>query len=71
MSGDVPPERPGKIKSLHTASDGNWAEAVRRAAIIRAPVLTAMGVIGFILRLREFLSHFKGNFIASYGVPPT
>jgi putative transposase len=35
MSGDVPPERPGKVDSLHGASDEDWAEAVRRAAIIR------------------------------------
>src|SRR5690349_3794268 len=35
MSTDVPPERSGKIDSLHAASDEDWAEAVRRAAIIR------------------------------------
>jgi putative transposase len=35
MSVDVPPERPGKTASLYLASDEDWAEAVRRAAIIR------------------------------------
>ena len=35
MSVDVPPERPGKTASLYSASDEDWAEAVRRAAIIR------------------------------------
>ena len=35
MSVDVLPERPGKTNSLYSASDEDWAEAVRRAAIIR------------------------------------
>jgi putative transposase len=35
MSVDVPPERHGKTASLYSASDEDWAEAVRRAAIIR------------------------------------
>src|SRR5208283_1255101 len=35
MSVDVLPERPGKVDSPYSASDEDWAEAVRRAAIIR------------------------------------
>jgi putative transposase len=35
MSANAVPERPGEIDALHSASDKDWAEAVRRAAIIR------------------------------------
>jgi hypothetical protein len=35
MSANAVPERLGKIDALHSASDKDWAEAVRRAAIIR------------------------------------